>query len=57
MKKDEYYKLVMSKYRCNKCNRLLFYGKIRNDYHIEIACPRCKTITTFERKTIEKNNK
>ena len=56
MKKDEYYKLVMSKYRCNKCNRLLFYGKIRNDYHIEISCPRCKTITTFERKTIEKKS-
>lgn len=57
MKKEDIYKMIMTKYRCNKCNRLLFYGKIRNDYHIEIACPRCKTITTFERKTIERNDK
>ena len=52
MKLKEYYEKVMQEYRCSNCNRLLFKGKIRNNYHLEIICPRCKNLTIFDRKVI-----
>jgi phage FluMu protein Com len=57
MKKEEIYNIIMTSFRCNNCNRQLFKGKIRQDYHIEAFCPRCKTITVFERQSIAKSEK
>ena len=58
MEKAELYKIIMSEFRCSNCNKQIFKGKLRSDYHIEAFCPRCKNITIFERSSIaqEKNN-
>lgn len=57
MKESEVYKIIMSEFRCSNCNKQLFKGKVRSDYHIEAFCPRCKKITIFERSSIAKDKK
>ena len=57
MEKSEIYKIIMSEFRCSNCNKQLFKGKVRSDYHIEAFCPRCKKITIFERSSIAKDKK
>ena len=57
MKADDIYKIIMSEFRCSNCNKQLFKGKVRNDYHIEAFCPRCKNITIFDRTSVAKNKK
>lgn len=57
MNKTDIYKLIMSEFRCSNCNKQIFKGKLRSDYHIEAFCPRCKSITIFERSSIAKKDK
>ena len=57
MNKDDIYKIIMSSFRCSNCDKQLFKGKLRSDYHIEAFCPRCKNITIFERSSIAKKDK
>ena len=57
MEKSDIYKIIMSEFRCSNCNKQIFKGKLRSDYHIEAFCPRCKTITVFERSSIAKKTK
>lgn len=57
MKIKDYYDKVMQQYRCSHCNRLLFKGKIRNNYHLEIICSRCKNLNIFDRKVVFDNKK
>lgn len=54
MKESDVYKIIMSQFRCSNCNRMIFKGKLRGDYHIEAFCPKCKKITIFARQSIEK---
>ncbi len=54
MNEKQIYKIIMQEYRCSNCDKLLFKGKIRGEYKIEVKCPRCKNITEFNR-TIKKN--
>lgn len=54
MKESDIYKIIMSAFRCSNCNRQLFKGKVRGDYHIEAYCHRCKKITIFDRCSIAK---
>lgn len=57
MKEADVYKIIMSEFRCSNCNKQLFKGKVRSDYHIEAFCTRCKQITIFERSSIAKDKK
>ena len=57
MEKTDIYKIIMSEFRCSNCNKQIFKGKLRSDYHIEAFCPRCKNITIFERSSIAKKDK
>ena len=50
MKEKVLYKIIMLHFLCGYCNRLLFKGKLRGNYKLEIKCPRCKKITEFNRK-------
>lgn len=57
IKLKDFYNKIMSEFRCSECNKLFFKAKLHGDYHIEIVCPRCKSLNVLERKSQKKTGK